>query len=72
MSSVAAETVRDTLSPETSNAVSKRRVTMWENDDLPELDFGTAIFLQRNFETRWPNGFALGRKGGKPAINKPK
>jgi len=46
---VAAETVLETLRPETSNAASKRRVTMWENDDLPELDFGTAIILQTNF-----------------------
>ena len=49
MRRVAAETVLDTLRPETSNAASKRRVTMWENDDLPELDFGTAIILQTNF-----------------------
>ena len=50
---VAAETVLETLRPETSNAKSKRRVTMWENDDLPELDFGTAVnppnkFLKRD------------------------
>jgi hypothetical protein len=35
-----------------------------ENDDLPELDFGTAVTSKQILKRDGANGFALGHKGG--------
>jgi hypothetical protein len=45
---------------------------MWENDDLPELDFGTAVNPPNKFLKRDGLMVCLGAQGREPTINKPK